>query len=170
MMMKEIIFIFILSIKLFQSIKVTDFCYQISIEKEVIKCKENKKYSYQCFEGLCSINRYSCQSIKLFSTVKDIQRIEMSYHFFKNQYESFLNKIKDCTKPSKYKWNSNDVCLNTKDCLQTTFWRIWSTLLKPGECRCKEKYNYKCNSDYCASDKRACSYLKKNLKAKIKNC
>ncbi len=73
-MIKEIIFIFILSIKLFQSIKITDFCYQISIEKEVIKCKENKRYNYQCFEGLCSVNRYSCQSIKLFSAVKDFQK------------------------------------------------------------------------------------------------
>ena len=168
-MMKEIIFIFILSIKLFQSIKVTDFCYQISIEKEVIKCKENKKYSYQCFEGLCSINRYSCQSIKLFSAVKDFQRNEKSYLFFLNNFESFVREIKDCPEPPKYEWNPNDVCLNTKDCMNTTI-RIWSNLLKPSECKCKGKYNHKCNSDYCASDKRACDYLKKIIRSKIKKC
>jgi len=167
-MIKEIIFIFILSIKLFQSIKVTDFCYQISIEKEVIKCKENKRYNYQCFEGLCSVNRYSCQSIKLFSAVKDFQKIENHYLFFKNQYESFMKKIKDCTKPLKYKWNSNDVCMNTNDCFKAHGYGIWSILMKPSECKCKGKYNHKCNSGYCASDKRACDYLKK--KTKIKKC
>jgi hypothetical protein len=169
-MIIRIIFIFILSIKLFQSIKVTDFCYQISIDKEVIKCKENNEYNYQCFEGLCTVDRYSCQSFKLFSTVKDIQRTEKSRDFFKNQYQLFLGKIKDCPEPPKYEWTTNDVCFNTKDCLQTKFWRIWSTFLKLGECKCTGGYNHKCNSDYCASDKRGCDHLKQTERFKIKNC
>ncbi len=78
-MIKEIIFILILSIKLIQCIKVTDFCYQISIKNEEIKCKEHNKYSYDCGQGLCAIDRYSCQSIKLFSAVKDFQRNEKSF-------------------------------------------------------------------------------------------
>ena len=81
-----------------------------------------------------------------------------------------MKLIKVCPKLPKYKWNSNDVCLNTNDCLQTTFWRIWSTLLKLDECKCKGKYNYKCNSDYCASDKRACDYLKQTKNLIIKKC
>jgi hypothetical protein len=108
--------------------------------------------------------------LKLFSKVKHTQRKENEYIFFQNQYEAFMKLIKVCPKPPKYKLNPNDVCLNTKDCLQTTFWRIWSTLLKPGECKCRGKYNFKCNSDYCASDKRACNHLKKKKTAKIKNC
>jgi hypothetical protein len=168
-MIKGIICILILSIQLIQCIKVTDFCFQISINNEVKKCPENNKCNYDCGKGLCSINRYSCQSIKLFSVVKDFQRNEKSYLFFLNNFESFVREIKDCPEPPKYEWNPNDVCLNTKDCMNTTI-RIWSNLLKPSECKCKGKYNHKCNSDYCASDKRACDYLKKIIRSKIKKC
>jgi hypothetical protein len=167
-MIKEIIFILILSIKLIQCIKVTDFCYQISIKNEEIKCKEHNKYSYDCGQGLCAIDRYSCQSIKLFSAVKDFQRNEKSYQFFRNNFEKFIKIIKACTKPLKYKWNSNDVCMNTNDCFKAHGYGIWSILMKPDECKCTGKYNHKCNSGYCASDKRACDYLKK--KTKIKKC
>jgi hypothetical protein len=60
--------------------------------------------------------------------------------------------------------------MNIGSCLQTTFWRIWSTLFKQGECKCRGKYIYKCNKDYCASDKRACKYLKHKVKSEIKKC
>ena len=169
-MIKKIIFLFFVSIKLIECIKVTDFCFHDIFQNKIIKCKETKNYKYECGQGICSIDRYSCQSLKLFSKVKHTQRKENEYIFFQNQYETFVKQIKNCPESPKYKWNLNDVCLNTKDCLQTTFWRIWSTLLKPGECKCKEKYNYKCNRDYCASDKRACDYLKQTKKFRIKKC
>ena len=82
-----------------------------------------------------------------------------------------MNQIKDCPQPPKYKWNLNDVCLNSKDCLKTTLWRIWSTLLIPGECKCKGKHNYRCNNDYCALNKQACDGLNnQKSKKKIKKC
>jgi hypothetical protein len=170
-MIKQIIFTIILSIKFIKCIKVTDFCYQIKIENREIECKQNSKYKYDCMPGLCSVDpRYSCQSIKLFSTVKDIQKNEKDYIFFRDYYQLFLSKIRDCTEPPKYKWNQNDLCVNIGSCLQTTFWRIWSTLFKQGECKCRGKYIYKCNKDYCASDKRACKYLKHKVKSEIKKC
>ena len=168
---EEIIFPMILYIKLIKCIKVTDFCYQIKIEDKVTECNQNNKYKYDCMSGLCSIDqRYSCQSIKLFSTVKDIQKSEKDYIFFKNHYQHFLSKIKDCLEPPKYKWNQNDLCVNIGSCLQTTFRRIWSTLFESDECKCRGKHNYKCNDDYCASDKRACKYLKHKVKTQIKKC
>jgi hypothetical protein len=168
-MIKKIIFLFFVSIKLIECIKVTDFCFHDIFQNKIIKCKETKNYKYECGQGICSIDRYSCQSMKLFSTIKDTQKIEKNYRFLENYYETFLSQIKDCPTPPKYKWNSNDVCLNAKDCLKTTLWRIWSTLLT-SQCKCKGKYDYKCNSDYCASNKQACNHLKQIVRSKIKKC
>ena len=169
-MIKGIIFILILSIKLIQCIKVTDFCFQISVNNEEIKCKEHYKYNYDCGKGLCSINRYSCQSIKLFSALNDFPRNEKSYLFFLNNFEKFIRIIKGCTKPLKYKWNSNDVCMNTNDCFKAHGYGIWSILMKPDECNCTGKYKYKCNSNLCALNKKACDHLKHKKDFVIKKC
>jgi hypothetical protein len=58
--------------------------------------------------------------------------------------------------------------MNTNDCFKAHGYGIWSILMKPDEYKCTGKYNHKCNSGYCASDKRACDYLKK--KSKINKC
>jgi len=109
-MIKRLAFlILILFLKLIQCIKVDNFCYQISINNEIIKCQENVRYNYDCGQGLCSIDRYSCQSIKLFSTVKDLQRNEKSYNFFQNNFCKCMGKY-------RYKCNSNLCALNKKAC------------------------------------------------------
>ncbi len=159
---KKVILLLILTIKLTQSIQEAEFCYKISINNEVIKCEENKKYNYDCSEGLCSVDRFSCQSLTLFSTVRKYSRND--YMYFKNKFESFMNEIKECPEPAKYEWNPNDVCLNKKNCLNTFNHRLWLwTNHKMSESKCKGKYNIRCNSDYCASDKRACENLKKDF-------
>ena len=85
-MIKKIIFLFFISIKLIECIKVTDFCFHNIFENKIIKCQETKNFKYECGQGICSIDRYSCQSIKLFSAVKDTQKMEKSYHYFENYY------------------------------------------------------------------------------------
>ena len=174
-MVKVIGFLLILSsIKLMQSIKANDFCYQISINnKIIINCEENNhKYIYDCGHGLCAIDRYSCQSIKLFSSVKNIEKNEVIKTYIKNNFKLFTSLIKDCKKSiKKYKFNLIDVCLKRKDCFKEHGFGIWSILMKPDKCKCKGKYKYKCNSDYCASDKRACDYLRRPKKViAFKNC
>jgi len=51
-MIKSINLILILSIKLILCIKITDFCYRISIKNEIKKCEECDKYHYDCGQGL----------------------------------------------------------------------------------------------------------------------
>ena len=70
----------------------------------------------------------------------------------------------------KYKLNSNgDVCFNFNNCV-TTLKRIWPyNKIKLTECNCAGKYSYKCNRNYCASNKLACEGLIKNI-TKIKKC
>lgn len=166
----KIIFLFFVSIKLIECIKMTDFCFHDIFQNKIIKCKETKNYNYECGQGICSIDRYSCQSLKLFSKVKDTQKSEKNYRFFENYYEKFLSQIKDCPKtPLKYKLNSNDLCLNARDCFQAIR-LLWSSIIKKGECKCKGKYDYKCDSDYCASDKQACDHLKQIVRSKTKKC
>jgi len=166
--MKPLIFlIFIVNI-IHCKIKVTDFCTKLEINGKKQEC--HGEYNLSCIGILCTKDIYTCWGIKYLRGLKYLQNSEENYYFCQSWYETFMNQIKICPKPPEYTWNPNDVCLNTKDCLQTTFWRIWSTLLKPAECKCKGKYNYKCNSDYCASDKRACNYLKETKKFQIKKC
>jgi len=148
------------------ALKVTDFCKKLEIDGKEQEC--NGKYSLSCAGILCAKDRYSCQSIRVFHGIKNIQKTEKDYLFFQNNFEAFMKLIKKCPKLPKYKWNPNDVCLIAENCFQTSLWRIWSTLFKPGECKCRGRYNYKCNSDYCALDKRACDYVKQNNS--ISNC
>jgi hypothetical protein len=126
-------------------------------EAEITEC--HGKYKYNCGDFVCTKNEYSCQMLSLFSVLK-------GDHFKK--YESFIKEIKECPKPPKYKWQPNDVCLNTNDCV-STLKRIWPyNRVKLTACKCTGKYIYKCNHDYCALNKLACEGLKKNVK--IKKC
>jgi hypothetical protein len=127
-------------------------------EAEITEC--HGKYKYNCGDFVCTKNEYSCQMLSLFSVLK-------GDHFKK--YESFLNEIKECPEPPKYKWQPNHVCLNTNGC-ETTLLRIWPyNKIKITACKCTGKYIYKCNRVYCALSKLACDGLKKNA-TKIKQC
>ena len=167
--MKMILIILIFAINLIECIKVTDFCYKIKINDKKQECQGN--YTFNIADIVCAKDRYSSRSLRVFYSIRNIQRNKNDYIYLKNKYEIFMNQIKDCPQPPKYKWNLNDVCLNSKDCLKTTLWRIWSTLLIPGECKCKGKHNYRCNNDYCALNKQACDGLNnQKSKKKIKKC
>ena len=62
----------ILSIKLVGSIKTIDFCYVP--DDQDLECFG--KYNLKCGDYLCAKDRYSCQSLKLFSSVKNTQKNE----------------------------------------------------------------------------------------------
>jgi len=83
-----------------------------------------------------------------------------------------LRLIKACPEqpPIEYKWNPNDVCLNTKDCYTFNFWTILTPFMKPKICECKGKHEISCNSDYCAVNQKACNELKESKKSHIKLC
>jgi hypothetical protein len=95
-----------------------------------------------------------------------MHKYERDYLYFKDKYESFMNQVKDCPERQKYEWNPNDVCLNAKNCFKLNIWYQ----KKAEECKCIGKLNYKCNSDYCAADKRACNKIMKRKKNNIKKC
>ena len=134
-----------------------EICYPKETEK--IEC--HGKYNYNCGDFVCTKNEYSCQMLSLFSGLKGKHR---------KKYELFINEVKQCPEPPKYKLNSNgDVCFNFNNCV-TTLKRIWPyNKIKLTECNCAGKYSYKCNRNYCASNKLACEGLIKNI-TKIKKC
>ena len=149
------------------TLRVADFCEKLEIDGEEQKC--NGKYSLSCADILCAKDRYSCQSIRILHGIKNIQKNEKGYLFFQNNFEAFMKFIRKCPKQPKYKWSPKDVCLNNKHCFQTSLWRtLWSTPFKPDECKCRGKYNYRCNNAYCALDKQACDALKQD--SNIKKC
>jgi hypothetical protein len=99
-------------------------------------------------------------------------KIEHSCNHTKNYYngnrlEKFLKQIKDSPEPSKSKMILNNVCLNAKDCSKSSIHRLWSQKV---DCKCKGKYNYKCNSDYCSLNKQTCDGLMKRKLIGIKKC
>ncbi len=73
-------------------------------------------------------------------------------------------KIKDSLKS---KMILNNVCLNAKDCSKSSIHRLWSQKV---DCKCKGKYNYKCNTDYCSLNKQTCDSLMKRKLTGIKKC
>ena len=150
------ILFFVALIECIQFKMVPEMCFPK--EAEITEC--HGKYKYNCGDFVCTKNEYSCQMLSLFSVLK-------GDHFKK--YESFLNEIKECPEPPKYKWQPNHVCLNTNGC-ETTLLRIWPyNKIKITACKCTGKYIYKCNRVYCALSKLACDGLKKNA-TKIKQC
>jgi len=136
----------------------TQMCYPKAGER--IEC--HGKYKYNCGQFVCTKNEYSCQMLSLFSGLKGKHR---------EKYESFINEVKECSEPPKYKLKSNDddVCFNSNKCV-TTLLRIWPyNRVKLTECKCTSKYDYKCNRDFCALSKLACEGLNKNV-TEIKIC
>ena len=155
--MKITILFFVIIISSIECInlKFNEFCYPKQ-EKE-LKC--HGKFNYICGDFVCTKTQYSCHLLSFFSGSKG------------KNYELFMSKIKDCLEPPKYKWNSNDMCLNEKYCIKPTIHRLWSTQIKVVDCKCIGKHNLKCdNTDYCASDKRACDDLNKKMIISIKKC
>ena len=63
--------------------------------------------SYNCGDFVCSRSQYSCHILSLFS-VQNGKKLK---------YSIFINRIIDCPEPPKYKWNKNDVCLNSNKCV-----------------------------------------------------
>jgi hypothetical protein len=156
--MKKIIFLILYLVAFIECIKfkmASRVCFPK--EENLIKC--NGKYNYYCGQFVCSENEYSCQLLSLFSGLKGKHR---------EKYEIFINEVKDCPEPPKYKWKPNDVCLNTNDCVILI--RTWPfNRIKQNECKCTGKSNYRCNRDYCALNKLACEGITKNLTG-IKKC
>ncbi len=133
-MIKKIALLLILLIKLIETTKYSDFCYRTRIKNKIKECQENNKYKFNCGKDLCSIDQYSCKSLAVFSMVTKHQKNEFYYFknsekkhlYFKKKLELFMRSIKDCPKPQDYKWNSNDVCMNTNDCFKAHGYGIWS--------------------------------------------
>ena len=144
----------------------TDFCNGNLTDEKSLKCFG--KFSFTCGGLLCSRDEKSCQQIDAFNSITSFRKIsEKAFINYKNKLMAFLMLIKDCP---EYKWSENDVCLNTKDCFKISVISVWSIQMKLNECNCMGKFNFKCNSDYCATDKRLCDQLKIFKKSSIKKC
>jgi hypothetical protein len=162
MLLIRLIIIFILSIKLIDGNQVANFCFKTESE-----CHGD--YDLNCDNNICAKNRNSCEKLMLYRSIKNLYKYEKDFFSYVKPFELFISQIKDCL---KYKWNQNDVCLNqSKNCFKTVgFGGRWSILIKSNECKCSGKYKHDCNNSYCASDKRACEILQKNMTKSIKKC
>jgi hypothetical protein len=157
-MNKFIFLFFIVSFIECTNLKIDDLCYPK--EQKDLKCYGNN-YSFACGDFICTKNQYICHVLSLFSGLQGEHR---------KNYESFMIKIKNCPEPPKYKWNKNNVCLNTKNCVKPSIHRLWSTKIKLVECECIGKHSFKCNSDYCGTDKQACDGLNRKKMIGVKYC
>ncbi len=165
------ILILIFAINLIECIKVTDFCYKTEINGKVQECQFD--YRFSIGDTVCAKDRYSSQSLRTFNGIRNTQRNENDYIYLKTKFESFMSQIKDCPKPPLYKWKPKDVCLTDKNCFKAHGLGIWSILMQPDLCKCREKYSYICDTKYCTLNKQACDGLyrkKSSSKYEIKKC
>ena len=150
----------LISIKFIECIKVSDVCFKT----ESAECF-GSQHSIRCgdFDSICAKDRNTCEKITLLKSVP-----KSFYSSLKRGYDSLIIQIKDCP---KYKWNSDDVCLNNRNnCFRSMgYGGIWSIRNKSNECNCRGQYKHECKKIYCTSDKRACKYLKKN-RHHLKKC
>jgi hypothetical protein len=151
--MLKVIFLLTSLICLMQCFEINDFC-----SKKENKCDE-KNYEYNCEGILCSKNQFSCQSLLLFSKLR----------VYRYEYEILMSMIKDCQIRKSVKFNSNDICLNTKDCNKPFTHRLFSNL--KSVCKCNQKYSYKCKMVYCAKNEQTCDDFKsKQSKITVEKC
>jgi hypothetical protein len=162
-----IILILILSVNYLESLNLTDYCLNKETKRNHLEC--HGKHNLSCGDILCSNHEASCRGIRLFSGVKNMQRNEKNYLHYRKKFNLFLRQIKLCPEAPKYKWNTNDICLNSKDCFKAIY-GVWSFQMKQTECKCTGKYSYKCTNNFCATNKKVCDEaLKGNSISKIKN-
>ncbi len=139
--------------------------YHIQCEK--IKC--HGQFSHDCGLNVCSRNNTDCMKYDKF---KVSMKISIGRHPInskttnkqfeqKKLFDSFNKNINDCQNKI-YKFNSNDFCINGKDCKTIHKYGLLKIKYsKKTECKCPSKQSFKCDK-YCTIDSNACDYFKSN--------
>ena len=147
--MKIFVFLLFFSKIFSQTINPRDFCYKPSEcengSGECITFKCHGKINYEC-KGFCSTEKFSCQSINLWSTVLRTGE----------KFNKFVSAIAICP---YNEWKAEDVCLDKR--------KTCSQGLSSEKCECTGKFSFACGNAHCAIDKHGCNQLKK-AKASIK--
>ena len=88
----------------------------------------------------------------------------------KNQVKMFNKQIKDC-KNKVYEFDSNDFCVNGRNCKTIQLGYGYNQKTKKVDCKCPSKQSFKCGK-YCTTDSNACDYFNKKHKnlANIDDC
>jgi hypothetical protein len=161
-----IIMLFLLIIDLTIGLKSTDFCVlkqqeykgfydeklNYQIKNESINC--HGSFSYNCGANICSINEIQCTKYNKYKNVtlgkyKSYKKLNKE-----KKFNSFNKHIRDCTHKT-YKFESNDFCLNGKNCkeVQHNRYRIYYEI----DCKCPAEKSFKCGK-YCTTGSDACNY------------
>ena len=140
------------------SIKPTDFCLHTE------PCQSGH-YSLQCALNLCSKDKLSCQSLKLWNLINSNSKNENS----KQSIQKFTNSISECPLHHQYKWTKSEVCaFKNKLCSSSgsnfPFKSSDRLILqmKTIKCKCAGKYAFTCGdlNGFCAKDKKGCDGLR----------
>jgi hypothetical protein len=177
-MIKKISLILLfLTLHLTISLKSTDFCipkqqkeckgYYDRHKKYQIKCNTIKchgKFSYDCGSDICSNNMNECKKYnyrKMYSNNAFRMRIVLTSPTkqlsVKNSFKLFTKQLKEC-EYRIYKFDSNDFCLNGKDCKMIHRYRH-KKIIKQIDCQCPNEQSFKCEK-YCTIDSLACDFYK----------
>lgn len=130
--------------------------------KQCQKARCEDEYSHKCGNDFCSINKYACHNIHVWSIslerAKSLNLIENQY----KQFHDFYSKIPNCPLKTK-EIRPDEVCLNSAKCVYRP--QIWSWVhvpLKYNLCPCNRgKFRTQClNGEFCALDNSVCDVLK----------
>lgn len=142
--------VFSLMMAINSCVNLDEFC-----SKPKNKCP--KELKYECLADLCSKNRMSCHSIKMWRLVGNNIRDNDVHERFRNEFQEFAHKIANCSKNNQ-RWQTSDVCLNGLDCWHEVRlpYRLVRKVNKIVECKCIGDYGFRCDQNFCAKNKAGC--------------
>lgn len=157
--------------KLLNGLKLKEICLNCEIPmakstntficEKYSKC--NGKYSYECAQDHCTIDKTSCHEYVALSVLSKIYR--------NDKFNRLITRIQECSR--LIEWNSHHYCSRSAFCTYSYPKNLRPLMahmaFREASCRCKKPYQFECDATYCASDKRACEKIYSRM-FKIKSC
>lgn len=135
------------------SLKPSDFC-----KNNGWPCMSNHKIHCEAV-SICSKNKQFCEYYDTMSYLLGKNAIKLNKTYQKNKYENFQRSIPIC------KLNTNSICLNSLDCIQTKELILNGKLIRNEtkiiDCKCQGDCEFKCSRNYCANDLDLCEMIHK---------
>lgn len=154
----KIIFLLLLAVN--PKVKTNEIC----VKNDKNTCDSDLKYD--CHLKYCSSNKQVCDLFKKLSSSK-VFKYSIMRHKKLEDYQKILRNISHCKEETLY-WDKTQICMNIKKCISKKKipLRIGNSyFIKEIDCKCRSiELEYKCESNFCTSDKYVCDEFKKAVK------
>lgn len=177
-------FILLISFQLIASnlsLKTKDLCLASSQNCETNNgdCKCEGKYSYQCIQNYCAVDKTACDGFyylnslsKSYKGLKVHETFKRSPLYDRNmqKYILFVKSIQNCLEEP----NEMEICSRGLNCFVKQEIQISGSknvnLLKSVGCPCVDGYKFNCGDNYCTVNKQVCDDIQNRTLIKTAKC